>query len=120
MKVAVIGSRLAVDLSFERILENLPKDCQELVSGGSGAVDLMAEALAKKQNLKLKCFLPEYEKYGKCAPLVRNIKIIEYSDLIIAFWDNISHGTKFVIKEALKRNVPVKTIYIKSKNSILK
>lgn len=118
MKVAVVGSRLAVDLSLKKILERIPRECNEIVSGGSGVVDLMAEELAIQQKWEFKCFLPEYKKYGKCAPLIRNIKIIEYSDLILAFWDNVSSGTRFVIQEAIKREVPVNIIYIKSKNSI--
>lgn len=112
MKVAIVGSRTAYNLKSEEIINNIPYECNEIVSGGSGAVDLLAEKIARNQNFKFKCFIPEYSKYGRNAPLIRNIQIIEYSDIILAFWDRISHGTKFVIKEALRRNVPVKTIYI--------
>ena len=112
MKVAIIGSRTAYHLQSEEVIKNIPTECCEIVSGGSGAVDLLAETIANRKHIKFKCFLPNYCKYGKNAPLVRNIQIIEYSDLILAFWDKTSHGTKFVIKESLKRNVPVKTIYV--------
>lgn len=118
MKVAIVGSRKAYDLNFEKIIQNIPDNCSEIVSGGSGNVDLLAEKFAKNKNIKFKCFLPEYKKYGKVAPLIRNIQIIEYSDIVLAFWDKVSKGTKFVIKEALKRDMPVKTIYVDSQNSI--
>lgn len=114
MKVAIVGSRNAYLLTQGSIIQYIPKECNEIISGGSGAVDNLAESVANSLNLKFTCFLPEYCKYGKTAPLVRNIKIIEYSDLILAFWDFKSPGTKFVIKEAIKRSVAIKTIHVDS------
>ena len=66
---------------------------------------------AKSHDIKLTEFLPEYEKYGRAAPLKRNITIIEHADLILAFWDGSSHGTKFVIAHCKTRNISIK-IYI--------
>ena len=53
-------------------------------------------------------YLPEYSRYGRAAPLKRNITIIENADLVLAFWDGKSHGTKYVIDNCVKRNIPVK------------
>lgn len=114
MKVAIIGSRTAYNLNFDFVSNFLPDECDEIVSGGSGAVDGLAEKIAKSKNLKFKCFLPDYGKYGKMAPLIRNLKIIEYSDMVLAFWNKTSKGTKFVIKESIKKGVPVRTIYVDS------
>lgn len=114
MKVAIIGSRTAYNLNFDFVSNFLPNECDEIVSGGSGAVDDLAEKLAEIKKLKFKCFLPDYCKYGKMAPLVRNFKIIEYSDMVLAFWNKTSKGTRFVIKESIKRGVPVRTIYVDS------
>ena len=50
----------------------------------------------------------EAQKYGKAAPLKRNITIIEYADLVLAFWDGKSRGTKFVIDQCKRLGVPVK------------
>ena len=46
---------------------------------------------------EIRQYLPEYEKYEKAAPLKRNITIIESVDLVLAFWDGVSRGTKCVI-----------------------
>jgi len=46
--------------------------------------------------------LPKYEKFDRSAPLKRNIEIIEYGDLVLAFWDGKSRGTKFVIDSCKK------------------
>ncbi len=45
----------------------------------------------------LREYLPR-KKYGINAPLKRNISIIECADIVLAFWDGKSRGTKFVIE----------------------
>jgi predicted Rossmann fold nucleotide-binding protein DprA/Smf involved in DNA uptake len=103
MIVAVVGSRgiEKIDLS-----QHVPVDCTEIVSGGAKGVDQCAAAYAKLYKLKLTEFLPEYEKYGKAAPLVRNRQIAEYADKILAFWDGKSKGTLFVIRYCQKIGKP--------------
>ena len=104
MKVAVIGSR---NLRVDDLGKYLPDDVTEIVSGGARGVDTSAREYALANDIKLTEFLPEYDKYGRGAPLRRNITIIEYADLVLAFWDGSSHGTKYVIDNCKKRGVPV-------------
>lgn len=104
MKVAVIGSR---NLKIDNLGEYLPDNVTEIVSGGAKGVDASAKEYAEAHNLKLTEFLPNYEKYGRSAPLKRNIAIIENVDLVLAFWDGGSHGTKYVIENCKKRNIPI-------------
>ena len=94
MKVAVIGSR---ELRVDNLGKYLPEEVTEIVSGGARGIDTSAREYALKNNIKLKEFLPEYEKYGRAAPLKRNMQIIDYADMVLAFWDGKSKGTKFVI-----------------------
>ena len=63
----------------------LPEGTDEIVSGGALGVDTCARKYAEKAGIKLTEFLPEYEKYGRRAPILRNIQIIDYSDTVIAF-----------------------------------
>lgn len=105
MKVAVVGSR---NLRVDDLGKYLPDGVTEIISGGARGVDTCAREYALAQGIKLTEFLPEYEKYGRVAPLRRNITIIEHADLVIAFWDGKSRGTKFVIEECKERGVPVK------------
>ena len=63
-------------------------------------------------NLKLIEFLPEYDKYGRQAPLIRNKLIVENCDCLIAFWDGVSRGTKYTIDYATKMGKPVKIVQI--------
>lgn len=94
MKVAVIGSR---GLWVKDLGEFLPPETNEIVSGGAMGIDTCAREYAKAHGLILTEFLPEYEKYGRRAPLYRNITIIEHADLVLAFWDGVSTGTGHVI-----------------------
>jgi len=112
MKVAVIGSR---GLWVDDLAKYLPEGVTEIVSGGARGVDTCAAEYARKNNLPLKEFLPKYELYGRRAPLVRNIEIINYADIVIAFWDGESHGTKFVMDKCKELGVPVHG-YIKRKD----
>jgi hypothetical protein len=111
MKVAVIGSR---GLSIPNLGEYLPAETDEVVSGGARGADSSAKAYAIANSIKLTEFLPDYSKHGRGAPLKRNIQIIEHSDFVLAFWDGVSRGTKFVIDNCKKMNVPIKVVLLSS------
>ena len=70
-------------------------------------MDFSAREYAQRHGLKLTEYLPEYSRYGRSAPLKRNITIIENADLVLAFWDGTSRGTKYVIDNCKKRNIPI-------------
>jgi len=108
MRVAVIGSR---GLQVNDLGKYLPDEVTEIISGGARGVDTSAREYAMEHGLKLTEYLPEYDKYGRGAPLKRNITIIENADLVLAFWDGSSRGTKYVIENCKKRNIPLK-IYV--------
>ena len=105
MKVAVIGSR---SLFVRDLGKYLPEGTTELVSGGARGVDTSAREYARANGLPIKEFLPDYASFGHSAPLKRNITIIEYADVVLAFWDGKSRGTKFVIDNCKKMGKPVK------------
>lgn len=94
MKIAIIGS---LRVSVENLQDYIPNTVTEIVSGGAKGVDSSAKEYAFKHKIKLTEFYPEYSKFGKAAPLHRNITIINYADLVWAFGDGKSLGTKFVI-----------------------
>ena len=105
MKVAIVGSR---GLNVSNLETYLPDGVTEIISGGARGIDTCAREHAISKGIKLTEYLPEYEKYGRTAPLKRNITIIEHADLVLAFWDGASHGTKFVIDNCSRRGIPVK------------
>lgn len=119
MKVAIIGSRGFTDrnLLFST-LDNLTSidpdfsEINEIVTGGAVGTDQLAEEYAKEMSIRTEIYLPEYNRYGRGAPLKRNLQIIMACDLMVAFWDGISPGTHYSIREATKRNKRVVIINI--------
>jgi len=106
MKIAVVGSRNTMVSDINRYIP----ECDEIVSGGASGADTCAEEYAKKKGLKYTVFLPQYELYGRAAPIVRNKKIVDYADKIIAFWNGSSKGTLSVIEYAQKARKPCEVI----------
>lgn len=112
MKVAVIGSRTLMVRDLEKYL---PEDTTEIISGGAKGIDSCAREYAHSHGIKLTEFLPDYSKFGRGAPLKRNITIIENADLVLAFWDRTSHGTKFVIDKCKEMGVKVRVFKVSEK-----
>jgi len=113
MKVAIVGSRDAAPSAARLILKHLPADTTEIVSGGARGIDRLAEEVASSLSLPVKIFLPDYETFGRQAPLFRNRQIIDYADLVLAFWDGVSTGTKSVIGICLDTGKPIRVISLK-------
>ena len=109
MKIAIVGSRNVRVSDIGRYVSN----AEEIVSGGAVGVDSCAAEYAKENGIRLTEFLPQYERYGRAAPIVRNKEIVDYSDQIIAFWNGSSKGTLSVIKYAQKTGKPCKVIICK-------
>lgn len=108
MRLAVVGSRSFSD--YDRLCQgisnlNIPIEC--IVSGGAKGVDSLAARYVKENDLPLVEYLPEYSKYGRSAPILRNRQIVDNADCIIAFWDGASRGTKDSIDYARRQGKKV-------------
>ena len=108
MRVAIIGSRSIRAVNLEHFV---PPEATVILSGGAEGVDQLAAAYAKRHNLPLTEFLPDYPHFGRSAPLVRNRQIVEHADLVLAFWDGRSRGTRYTVRYAKAMGVPVRVFY---------
>jgi len=112
MNVAIIGSRdfhdyhLLKDVILSKI-DVSQIDC--VVSGGAQGADSLGKHFAKEHNINTLIFHPDWHRHGKAAGMIRNSKIINAADVVFAFWDGVSKGTKDSINKALKEG---KEIYI--------
>lgn len=104
MKVAVVGSR---NLCIENMEDYIPIDTEEIVTGGAKGIDKCAVKFAQKNGIKYTEILPEYERYGIAAPIVRNKEIVKSVELAVIFWDGKSKGTKSVIDFCNEFDVPI-------------
>ena len=110
MKVAIVGSRGFKPLSKVRdYITELPQDTI-IVSGGAEGVDRQAVGWARALGMETEVFLPEWNKYGNRAGVIRNSIIVGDCDRLVAFWDGESRGTLDSINKARKAGKPVEII----------
>ena len=107
MRLAIIGSRTCPPVDIAYYLPFVP---DTIVSGGAKGADTYAKEYALKNDIPIIEFLPDYRKYGRKAPLMRNLQIVNNCDYLLAFWDGVSRGTKFTVEYARKQGIPSKVI----------
>lgn len=105
MKLAVVGSRDFNDynlLKSKLDLIHKRKPITLIVSGGAKGADKLSEKWADENNIEKLIFIPDWKKFGKRAGFLRNDDIIQNSDAVVAFWDEVSKGTESSINLAKK------------------
>jgi hypothetical protein len=111
LKVAIVGSREFSDWTvIKNFIDTLDPDVDWIVSGGARGVDDCAHLYGKEKGFAVLNFYPNRKKYGNAGYHIRNQKIAEEADLIVAFWDGQSSGTKSTIEKARALFKPVKII----------
>jgi hypothetical protein len=81
-------------------------DISVIVSGGANGADSLGEKYANENKIEKDIYYPDWAKHGKAAGFIRNKLIIENADMVIAFWDQKSRGTRnsIGIAHELKKN----------------
>jgi len=106
MKIAIVGSRSFTDYDYlvkkMNLLDFLSVDC--IISGGAKGADTLAEKYANDIGVLMAIYPANWKKYGKKAGFIRNKLIVDESDVVIAFWDGESTGTKDTIEYTTKMN----------------
>jgi len=114
MKVIIAGGRYFDDynelcLYCDKVLQNQINI--EIVSGGARGTDSLGEKYAKKRNYGLKQFPAAWSKFGRGAGVIRNAEMANYADVLIAFWDGKSRGTRNMINLAKKKGLKIYVYY---------
>lgn len=109
MRIAVVGSRTFTDWNYaKKILDNWVFDGDTIISGGALGADSLARQYASRCPLvNLIEYKPDWDRYGRSAGYRRNKQIVNNSDMLIAFWDGRSKGTKHSIDLANARGIRV-------------
>ena len=119
MALAIIGSRYFNDYKFVEFhvaafINELKSDNKEVikfVSGGANGVDTLAEQYARENNLELQIFKPDWS-VGRAGGPIRNTKIVNSSNYVIAFPGRNPIGTKNKIKKSQKAKKILKVIQV--------
>jgi hypothetical protein len=125
--IAIVGSRNFTDKNLlNNILNeviNIEGTPSKIVSGGAIGADSMGYDWAVENNIETLIFEPRYSDFPKkvrkwMAPKERNTTIVENSDIVIAFWDMVSTGTKDTMDKSVERGKKV-YLYNTTENKLL-
>jgi hypothetical protein len=113
-KLAVVGGRNFDDK--ERLYKILTKNYDRIkmiISGGANGADTLAVEWAKDYGVPYLVFPAAWKnpftgEHDKGAGFRRNRYIVEHCDVVIAFWDGESTGTKHTIDMATELKKPLK------------
>lgn len=83
-----------------------------IISGGALGADSLGERYARENRVKIKRFLPDWEKYGRSAGPRRNKLMVETADYVICFWDGKSPGTRSTVNYTKSAGKPLRIKYI--------
>jgi hypothetical protein len=100
MNIAVIGSRTVTNYEYVKSVLNeyIHTNDDVIVSGGANGADGLGERYAHEFCVNEPIIHEaKWGKFGKSAGFKRNHLIIEDSEMVIAFWDFESKGTKHSI-----------------------
>lgn len=121
MILAIIGGRDFTDYekAEQEILQKYDiSEISGIVSGGADGADSIAEVFAYNHKIPMTIHRPDW-KIGRHAGMLRNTKIIDECDQVIAFWDGKSRGTEDSIKKAQKAGKEVYVVlYNNNKKSL--
>ena len=101
MKLLIVGSRTIMNFD---LVGHVPEDTELIISGGAKGMDTVAERYADAHGIEKLIIRPEYEKYGRAAPIKRNEIMVDMADAVLAIWDGKSKGTERALKYAQKKN----------------
>ena len=113
MKILIAGSR-TIDM-FD-LSPYIPKEATLIISGGAPGIDTLAEKYADEHKISKLILLPQYNLYGKAAPIKRNQKMVDIADTVIIIWDGQSRGTKYTLQYVKKENKNVILITLPDKS----
>ena len=115
-RVIIAGTRSFSDYELLRdSCNNLLSEKQRthtvvVISGTARGADQMGERYARERGFQLRRFPVDWEQYGKSAGHIRNAKMADNADALIAFWDGESKGTKNMIDNARRKGLAVRVI----------
>jgi hypothetical protein len=100
MRIAVVGSRDYADLEVVRQFIREQERSTVIISGGAKGVDTEAVNEARRLRMNYEVYLADWQRHGKSAGPIRNRTLVEKADIVAAFWDGKSRGTKSTIDMA--------------------
>lgn len=116
MRTIIAGSRTCCDYSeLLQAVRECGWDITRVISGGARGVDRLGEQWAFEQGLPLERYPVTsmmWREEGRGAGMMRNARMAEHADALIALWDGTSPGTKGMIDIATRKGLRVHVHFV--------
>jgi predicted Rossmann fold nucleotide-binding protein DprA/Smf involved in DNA uptake len=102
LKVAIVGSRhFAEPARVTEYVNSLPSKASILTGSASG-VDAAATKAARARGMSVQVMPASFEELSDASKAAaRNQRLIDACDVLVAFWDGSSKGTRATVDRAL-------------------
>ena len=113
MNVAIVGSRTWTDAAaIHRVIDRLVEEHAGLtiVSGAASGADRIAAAYARLKAVPVIEHPADWKRHGRTAGAIRNHAIVADADIVIAFWDGVSPGTRITLDLARRKGIAARIV----------
>lgn len=101
MRTIIAGSRDCTEMRhLGFIMRRIDWTPTVILSGHARGADMLGELWSREHNISLEVYPADWEVLGKTAGMVRNIRMAQKADALVALWDGKSKGTKHMIDTA--------------------
>ena len=98
MRLIIAGSRSFTH--YQHLCQTLAPErhrITQVLTGGARGADQLGYRWAWKHAIKHQVCRADWERFGKSAGVRRNYQMAQAGDLLLAFWDGRSAGTRHMI-----------------------
>ena len=107
-RVAIVGSRAFPDPDKVRhLIRRLPYDTIVVTGDADAGVDVWVREEARALGLVVEVYEADWKTHGRRAGFLRNGVVVENSEFMFAFWDEVSPGTADAAYQAQSAGLPV-------------
>lgn len=102
MRIAIVGSRHFADPGrVADYVKSLPPGTS-IVTGSASGVDAAATKAAREKGIPVQVMPASFEELGDSSKSAeRNQRLVDLCDVLVAFWDGASKGTRTTVDRAL-------------------
>ena len=102
MKVAIVGSRHFSDPArVADYVQSLPPRAS-IITGSASGVDAAATRAARDRGIAVQVIPASFEELADASKAAaRNQRLVDACDVLVAFWDGSSKGTRTTVERAL-------------------
>lgn len=122
MKTIIAGSRQLYSKTDSEEIKKILNVYKHMIScvltGMAEGPDKIAYYWAVENGIDYVEYNPDWSKYGRSAGIMRNEDMGREADLLIAFWDGKSPGTKHMIEFMFNKNKPF-LLYMKENGTFI-